>query len=163
MDTRVNRIAAPARVCIEARFTAKRGRQGQAIVEFALAAPVLLTLVLGMMVFGIALNNYVALTFAANAAAQQLSISRGQTTDPCNTTSQAVYSAAPQLQKANLTFSIVLNGKSDGGASCPGKQTDLVQSQPAVVTVTYPCKLIVLGVNFAPGCTLRAQNTLLIQ
>jgi Flp pilus assembly protein TadG len=149
-------------------FSRRRLRQrGQAMVEFALGLPLLLTLITGLVMFGVAFNNELTLTYATDAAAQLLSISRGQTTDPCQTASQAVYSAAPQLNQSNLAFTIVLNGTSvttnSTQPSCSGSQQYLVQSQPARVTATYPCNLTILGVNFAPNCTLTAQSTVLIQ
>lgn len=144
------------------------GREkGQAAVEFAIVVPILLTLLVAIEVFGIAFNNYLALTFATNNATQTLAISRGQTTDPCQTASQAVYSAAPQLTQSNLKFSILLGTTqvTSGSAnpSCSGSQQYLVQAQNAKVTVTYPCNLNILGFDPAPNCALTAQTTMLIQ
>ena len=142
-------------------------RRGQAAVEFAIVAPILLTLLVAISVFGIAFNNYQALTFATNSAAQTLAISRGQTTNPCQTTSQAVYSAAPQLTQSSLKFSILLGSNTvannAASPSCSGSQQYLVQSQNAQVTVTYPCNLNILGFNPVPNCSLTAQTTMLIQ
>lgn len=141
--------------------------RGQSAVEFAIVAPILLTLLVAIEVFGIAFNNYLALTFATNTGTQTLAISRGQTTDPCKTTSQAVYSAAPQLTQSNLKFSIVLGSttvaSSAASPTCSGDQEYLVQSQNAQVTVTYPCNLNIMGYNPVPNCALTAQTTMLIQ
>ncbi len=137
--------------------------QGQGMVEFALVLPLLLTLLIGSVEFGVAFNKDLQLTYATNAAAQLLSISRGQTTDPCQTTSQAVYSAAPYLNQSNLNFAIVLDGHSFTTPSCSGGQNYLVQSQSAQVTVTYPCNLQLFGFNPAPNCALKAQTTVLVQ
>ncbi len=162
-----------AGVGVETRSKAKRSRsrardkRGQAAVEFAVLVPLLLTLLIGVEVFGVAFNNDLALTFATDNAAQLLSISRGQTTDPCATTSQAVFSAAPQLKQSSLKFTIVLDGTSvttgTANPSCSGSQEYLVSSQKAEVTTTYPCNLQILGLNPAPNCTLTAQTTVLIQ
>jgi Flp pilus assembly protein TadG len=158
---------------VDARSGARKGHgftgreKGQAAVEFAIVAPILLTLLIAISVFGIAFNNYLALTFATNTAAQTLAISRGQTTDPCQTTSQAVYSAAPQLTQSNLKFSISLGtnsvASSAANPTCSGSQQYLVQSQNAKVTVTYPCNLNIMGYNPVPNCALTAQTTMLIQ
>jgi len=166
-----SRTAASPGVRVETRSSGKRGRardeQGQAAVEFAIVLPLMLTIILGVVLFGIAINDDVALTFATDTGAQLLSISRGQTTDPCQTASQAAYSAAPQLNQANLAFTIVLNGTTvttnSTQPSCSGSQQYLVQSQTAQVTATYPCNITILGVNFAPNCTLTAKTTVLIQ
>jgi len=141
--------------------------RGQSAVEFAIVAPILLTLLVAISVFGIAFNNYLALTFATNTAAQTLSISRGQTTDPCQTTSKAAYSAAPQLTQSSLKFSIVLGSNSVASSSanptCSGSQQYLVQAQTAKVTVTYPCNLNIMGYDPVPNCALTAQTSMLIQ
>ena len=34
---------------------------------------------------------------------------------------------------------------------------------PAQVTATYPCNLSVYGISYAPGCTLTAQITEVVQ
>jgi hypothetical protein len=127
----------------------------------------MLTLLVALAVFGVAFDQYLALSFATDAGAQALAISRGQTSDPCQTTAQAVYSAAPTLKQSNLLFSITLNGTSvaskASNPTCTGGTADLVQSQAAQVTVTYPCNVSIMGVNPVPSCTLTAQTSLAIQ
>jgi Flp pilus assembly protein TadG len=142
---------------------------GQAMVEMALALPVLLLVVTGILTFGLAYNNYVELTEATNVGARALAISRGATTDPCATVAQAVIAAAPLLVAGNLTFSFQLNGTNYTGTSCnsssstTGAAGNLVQGGNAVVTVNYPCSLAVYGANYAPNCSLQAQITELVQ
>jgi Flp pilus assembly protein TadG len=141
-----------------------REQGGQAILEFAFVLMTLLVLVMGIVVFGVALNSYLSLTNATAISAQQLSISRGQTTDPCATAAQAFYSAAPNLNPSELAFTIVLNDSDVGGASCSSSSTtsgaaaDLVAGTTAQVTVSYPCNLTILGRNLAPSCKLTAQT-----
>jgi len=143
--------------------------EGQSLVEFAVCLPVLLLVVTGMCTFGIALNNYLELTDAVSTGSRLLAISRGQTTDPCATTSTAIYAAAPFLKKANYTFSFVLNGVTYSGISCSSGSTttgaagNLLQGTSAQVTVSYPCSLLVYGANLAPDCSLKAQTTELVQ
>jgi len=170
-----NEQGAPAAACVEAFPKCTQARRharnekGQAIIEFAFIMPVLLTLVFGVITFGIALNNYLVLTNATNISAQQLAVSRGQTTDPCNTSTQAFYSAAPNLNQNSLAFSYVLNGSSYSGTSCSSTSTtsgaagNLVSGQTARITVTYPCNLKFFGFNPASGCTLTAQVSEVIQ
>ncbi len=163
---RGSRTAAAPGVRVEARSSAKQARgrardeRGQASLEFALALPLLLTLLIAMVVFGIAFNNELTLTFATDAGAQLLSISRGAS-DPCGVASQAIYSAAPYLKPASLKFTIVLSGTSYTSASCSG--APLVATQTAKVTTTYPCNLAIFGFNPAPNCTLSAQTAVFIQ
>jgi len=145
----------------------RRTDAGQAILEFALVLPLLLTFLLGIIVLGIAFNNYLELTNATNIGAQLLSMSRGQTTNPCSTTSQAVYAAAPGLTQGSLQFTIVLKGTTvatnAANPTCSGAQQYLVASQNAQVTVTYPCNLKFFIYNPAPNCLLTAQTTEAIQ
>ncbi len=143
--------------------------EGAALVEFAATLPVLLLVVTSIGVFGLAFNNYLMLTDGVAVGARLLAISRGQTTDPCATTANAVYNAAPSLSQANLSFTLVLNGVTYSGTSCSsgssstGAAGNLVQGQPAQVTVTYPCSLGVYGANYSPNCSLKAQTTELVQ
>lgn len=175
MDTQMgSKFAASPTVHVEAGSSGKRthgrarGGKGQAMLEFAIVAPVLLTVLLAISVLGIAFNNYLTLTHATSTAAQLLSISRGQTSDPCATTSAAVEQAAPYLKTSNLTFSIALGSGSPitygtpyTGTSCTS--ASLVEGQTAKVTTTYPCSLLIYGHNYAPGCTLAAQTAVFIQ
>ena len=146
-----------------------RNEEGQAMIEMALALPVLLLVLTGILTFGLAFNNYVLLTEATSIGARTLAISRGATTDPCATASSAVIAAAPLLTSANLSFTFVLNGTSYTGASCSsgssttGAAANLVQGSNIIVTVTYPCSLAVYGANYAPHCSLQAQMTELVQ
>ena len=61
-----------------------RCRRGVVALEFVLVAPVLLLVLFGILYFGIALNNYLILTDAAEQGAQTLSLGRG-TSSPYST------------------------------------------------------------------------------
>ncbi len=74
MDMRMGtRTAAPRGVCADARsrrnqvLVRAHGQKGQSLVEFALVLPILLALLIGVVVFGIALNHYLVLTNATTA------------------------------------------------------------------------------------------------
>ena len=139
-----------------------RDHRGTAAVEFALVAPILFLLILGITQFGITLNNYEMLTGGTGAAARQFSMSRGTST-PSSSTKTALYSAASNLTQANITVTLKVNGvacTSDGAC-----QTALTngQGQPATVSASYPCNLTVYGYNFAPGCTHNAQSTEIVE
>jgi Flp pilus assembly protein TadG len=144
-------------------------QDGQAMVEIALVLPVLLLVITGILTFGLAFNNYLLLTEATSVGARTLAISRGETTNPCATAASAVYAAAPMLVPADLTFTFVLNGTTYKGASCSsgssttGAAGNLKQGSYARVTVNYPCSLAVYGADYAPGCSLQAQISELVQ
>jgi Flp pilus assembly protein TadG len=139
------------------------------MVEFAIALPAMLLVVTGITAFGIALNNYMVLTEATSAGVRQLTVSRGQTLDPCKTFSDAVYAAAPVLNRSNLTFTVTLNGTLYSGTSCSGTTTsgapsNMLLGTNATVTVTYPFSLSLYRLMLAPAGTLvTAQMTELMQ
>jgi Flp pilus assembly protein TadG len=158
--SRAANVGAGARERMRSLNRRRLHQRGQAVLEFALGLPLLLALITGLVMFGVAFNNELTLTYATDAAAQLLSISRGQTTDPCQTTANAFYSSAPYLTASNLAFSIALNGHSYAGTTCSGAQ--LVASETAQVTVTYPCTIGIFGFAIS-NFNLTAQTTALIQ
>jgi Flp pilus assembly protein TadG len=135
-----------------------RDRRGTAAVEFALVAPVLFLLILGITQFGVTLNNYEMLTGATEAAARQFSMSRGTAT-PSSSTTTTLNNAASNLTPASITVTMKVNGAACSGDSACQTALTNGQGQPATVTTSYPCNLTVYGYNFAPGCTLTAQST----
>jgi Flp pilus assembly protein TadG len=145
------------------------GEQGSSLIEFALVLPVMLMVMMGIATFGIALNNYTSLTNATSVAARQVALSRGQTTDPCSLASTSVYNAAPLLTKSDYTFALSLNGTKYSGTSCSSASTtsgaagNMTEGSSAILTVTYPCSLVVYGKNYAPSCTLTTQTAELVQ
>ena len=134
---------------------------GVSAIEFAIISPVLLTIVLGVFQFGIAMNQYLNLTNAAAQGALTLALSRGTTT-PYTSTTAAIPAAAPNLAAAQTTITVRINGVAcTNDATCSAA---LLAGQAALVRATYPCNLVVMGVNYAPnGCTLSAQSAQMIQ
>ena len=135
--------------------------EGVSAIEFAIISPVLLTIVLGVFQFGIAMNQYLNLTNAAAQGALTLALSRGTTT-PYTSTTAAITAAAPNLAAAQTTITVRINGVAcTNDATCSAA---LLAGQAALVRATYPCNLVVMGVNYAPnGCTLNAQSAQMIQ
>jgi Flp pilus assembly protein TadG len=152
-----------------ARGIGRAKEDGQAVVEMALALPLLLLVVTGIMAFGVTLNHYIELTDGVSIAGRQVAIHRGNTTDPCADAVAAVTKAAPNLTPAQLSYTLVLNGNSYSGTSCSSESTttgaagDLVQGADATLTVTYPCSLGVFGWAAPRSCTLASQVTELVQ
>jgi Flp pilus assembly protein TadG len=137
-------------------------KRGQSVTEFALIFPLLMILVTGQVAFGLAFHYYMVLTNAVNVGAQVLSISRGQTTDPCATASTAIENAAFDLTSSSLGFTFVIDGTTYTGTTCTSGASSMVQGAAAQVGVTYPCALTIYSMSI-PTCTLRAQTTELIQ
>ncbi|HEY4357806.1 MAG TPA: TadE/TadG family type IV pilus assembly protein [Acidobacteriaceae bacterium] len=142
------------------------GEQGQSMVEFALALPIMLIIVTGICAFGITISHYMILTDATNVGGRQLAIIRGSVTDACSTVSQTIAQSASTLTAGSLTYKFVLNGNTTSGAkpSCVSDTSDLLPGQTVQVTVTYSaCSLAFFGTNYSPSCTIQAQATELEQ
>jgi Flp pilus assembly protein TadG len=142
-----------------ARALLLSGEGGSALVEIALAMPLLLTFITAICTFAIAFNNQLTLTSAVGAGAQNLELIRTTTTDPCKDTLTAMEGVAPSLTPGSITLSFNLNGTNVTGNSCAGDQMYLVQGEPVTVTAKYPCTLAIYGRQFTTGCQLSAKGT----
>ena len=135
--------------------------RGVTAIEFAIIAPVLLAIVLGLFQFGIAMQQFMNVTNAATQGALTLALARGGTT-PYTSTTAAVTSAAPNLTASSITTTVTI-----GGSACTSDSTctsKLSSGATASVKVSYPCALNVMGVNYAPsGCNLVAQSAQMVQ
>ena len=141
--------------------------QGQALIEFALTLPILLLIVTGIFAFGIALNNMLGLTNATSTGARQFALMRGQGGDPCAVSVGAIAAAAPLLQNTGSTtgigYSILVAGATYNANAPTCSGATLTQGQPVKVTTTYPCSLLLYGVNAFPSCKLTAISAEVIQ
>jgi Flp pilus assembly protein TadG len=142
-------------------------------VEFALVAPILILLVLGVFWFATTLNNWLVMTDATRSAARGLAVSRGianicppagtgtctSTTDPCAQTATNVKNGATDLNLGNLTVTV-------SPVNCVGGV--LVYNSDVTVQAQYPCENGVtatlrtflgpiIGPNFVPSCTLTTK------
>ncbi|MGA2535070.1 MAG: TadE/TadG family type IV pilus assembly protein [Terracidiphilus sp.] len=152
------------------RALLRSGDQGSALVEFALILPMLLLVTTGMLVFGVAMNNYLQLTNAVSIGARTLAASAQLTLDPCATASTAITNAAPGLTASRFTYSFVMNGTPYSGASCSssslssGAASNLSSGTTVTVTATYPLNLSVFGQKFsASNAVLQSTSTELVQ
>lgn len=141
---------------------AARDRSGAAAVEFALVLPFLLTMLLGIIQFGITLNNYLELTNAVRTGARELAVGRTSTT-PYTTATAAITSSAANLTAGSISYTLSVNGTACNSDSSCKTALSTASLQPATVTATYPCSLTVMGVNFLPGCTLTSTTTDMIE
>jgi Flp pilus assembly protein TadG len=149
------------------RARAGLAASGTVAVEFALVGPVLLLAIVGMFVFGVALNNWVILTNAAEAGALQFASSRGSSS-PYTSTTGAITAAAPTLKTPSPTITLKVVG-----TACASDATCLTAlaanaGNAASVTATYPCmpgnpNLTVYGYNYSTACTLTVTTTERIQ
>jgi Flp pilus assembly protein TadG len=151
-----------------------RGRSadesGQSLVEFAMVLPAFLLVVTGIFAFGVAFTNWLVLTDATSLGGRTVSISRGNTLDPCATASNAVAGAAPGLTTSSITYTYLINGTPYTGTSCSSSSTttgaagNLVQGGSLVLTTSYPCQISVFGnKNLIANCTMKASVKELVQ
>jgi Flp pilus assembly protein TadG len=174
----VNASTAPAALRARLRSPRRRmraflraGDSGNALVEFALILPVLLLLTTGVLIFGVAMNNYIQLTNAVSVGARTLVANAGVTTNPCQMGATAIENAAPALTAANMTFSFVFNGVAyNNKSTCSSASTltgaagNLTSGTSLTVTATYPLNLSVYGKVFnLQNAVLSATSTEFVQ
>ncbi len=119
--------------------------RGQAMVEFAIIVPILLTVLLGIMQLGVLYNNWVTLTDAARAGARKGAVCRsGCSPDATTATVNAVKdSVGTDLNQSKLTVSVT---------------SAWTQGSDVTVEAKYPWSVNVLGIVVASG-TLDAKTT----
>jgi Flp pilus assembly protein TadG len=98
---------------------ARASERGAVAVEFAILAPVLVMLLLGIMEFGRAYNAQASISAAAREGVRVMAVSNDKTAARTAAKSAAV-SLKPALTDANISF---------GGATCtPGAQISITIS-----------------------------------
>jgi Flp pilus assembly protein TadG len=141
---------------------AAKDEGGAAAIEFALLIPVLALLLLGTLQAGVTLNNYIELTDAVRSGARQLAIGRATST-PYTSATATITSAASALTSANISITAAVNGAACASNSACSTALSNGVGGTASVTATYPCDMTIMGVDFAPNCTLRSTTTDLVE
>ena len=116
-----------------------RREDGQAAAEMALILPILLMVILAIVQFGIALNNYITLTDATRAGARKASVARF-TGDFGASAKALVQSDAANLTQSKLGVTVSI---ASGNWDTPGSEVS--------VTATYPYSIDILGVTVTSG------------
>ena len=115
----------------ERRLRAGRGDRGQALVEFALVAPVLILLILGMVDFSRAWSAYEVITYQARMGARMAVVD-----DPGTTEADVIQAIRDGLSRASLDptlATIAIQGFRAG------------RGTPAQVQIDYPHSLVFAG------------------
>jgi Flp pilus assembly protein TadG len=149
---------------------------GQALVEIALAAPLLLVLVLGVFSISMGVIVYEQLGEAAFAGDQAMSqYVNVQGADLCAKAYEAVTTvlsapAWPAAQLNQITYSATLSvpggsttnvPASTGSFSCPSYLSDLGDKGQATLTLSYPYKWMpIFGLNMGTTTMTRQQSVL---
>jgi hypothetical protein len=117
-----------------------REERGQALVEFALVAPLLLMLVFGIVQLGLAYNTYVQLTDAVRAGARQAAVTHSE--DAAVTTVRE----SGNLDPAKLAVEVA-----------PASD-DWQSGDDVTVEATYPYSIDILGIVVKSG-DLKSRTT----
>jgi Flp pilus assembly protein TadG len=120
--------------------------EGQTAVEFALVAPLLIVMLLGILQIGITFNHYLTVTDAARAGARRAIVTRVQGLTPADVEA-AVRAAATGLDSQQLKVKV------DDPTWKAGSNV--------TVTVTYPYAIDILGVVVASGDLTSTMTDLL--
>ena len=112
-----------------------RQEDGQTLVEFALVLPVLALVLFGIIQFGLAFKDSLAVTDAVRAGARQAAVSR-LAADPVARTRQAVLDASGDLDSSKVGVTVTSTWQ-------PG--------QDVTVTGTYPYRIDILGLVVDSG------------
>jgi Flp pilus assembly protein TadG len=129
---------------IKIRKSGSRSQRGQAMVEFAIIVPILLTVLLGIMQLGVVYNNWVTLTDAARAGARKGAVCRSGCTPSASTAvTNAVKASAADLNQSNLGVTVT---------------STWAQGSDVKVEATYPWSVNIMGVVVASG-TMKATTT----
>jgi Flp pilus assembly protein TadG len=111
------------------------GERGQTMVEFAIVLPIFVTLLFGIIQFGIAFNNYITITDAARAGARVAAVSR-QASNPSGACVNQVQTSASTLNQSQLQVTC-------SSSWAPGSDV--------TVDVQYPYSINLYGVVIASG------------
>lgn len=139
-------------------FLLRSGEEGQATVEFAVALPMLLMLITGIMAFGQFLYVKSTLQTAASQGVQAVAIAQGMVADPCGYATTVVQQATA-LNSGSMTITF-LNGGPTGttmsGASCAG----LLGGTTVSAKIQYPCPFLgIFKFVFSGSCPVTAIET----
>jgi Flp pilus assembly protein TadG len=114
------------------------------MVEFALVLPILLMLLLGVIQFGIAFNNSLAVTDAVRAGARQGAVARYlPASDRCPSVVSRVRESADNLTQSKLNVTCA---------------STFVPGEDVTVTASYPYEIDILGMVVKSG-NLTATTT----
>lgn len=114
----------------------RKNEDGQALVEFALLAPILFLILFGIIQFGVAFRHSIALTDAVRTGARKATVSRSLG-DPVGATKTAVVAAASDLDSSKLNVTVTAPPWQPGAT--------------VTVTATYPYTINILGIVVASG------------
>ncbi len=120
--------------------------RGQALVEFALVLPVLMLLIIGMMEFGLIINQYMVVTEAAREGARSAAVGNSNTT-----IISVTKIAASQIDTSELTVTI-----SPADTRVRGNSVTVTVEKPVAITT-------LLSPFFPAGFTVEGISTMRVE
>jgi hypothetical protein len=117
---------------------------GQSMIEFVIVLPILLTLLLGIVQFGLAFHDYLSITDATRVGARKAAVSP---TDPCGTAEASIQDDVAKWSEAPATFDCETPEGTDSG-------------DPITITVEYPYEIRLPGFGFTRDLTASATERL---
>jgi Flp pilus assembly protein TadG len=122
-----------------------RNERGQTLVEFALVLPILSLLLLGVIQFGVAFNNYITLTDAVRAGARKGAVGRHLESPQAAVEETVRAAASDNLKSSDLVITV---------------DSPWTQGSDVTVTATYPydIRLLGFGVTITKG-DLKSSTT----
>jgi Flp pilus assembly protein TadG len=118
---------------------------GQTFVEFAIVLPILVLLVLGIIQFGLAFRNYLAITDAARVGARAAAVKR--TSTPCTFARNAIQSSVSAGQWTTISSRITCTAGANVG-------------DPVTISIQYPYSIGLPGVSASGNLTANATERL---
>lgn len=150
-----------------------RDHTGAVLVEFTILAPVLVLMLLGVLQFGLLYYYRISVTTATVVGARMLSISRRTTPpSPYSDTVAAIQNSSSNLNASNLTITLATyNGTAwvtcNTDTSCYTQLANAYNPppQPASVTVSYPCPILIptSWVNLSGICPMTSTVKVRVQ
>lgn len=147
---------------------------GVAAIEFALVMPILSFMVVGLLSFGSALNNFVDLTEGVRVAARVLAQSSAYPSQGYSNAISFLQNATANLNQSNLNWNVYVNGSSTACNSTTSSSTAAdntacnsalsgADGEAVTVTATYSLCVVVMSHNFLPGCQLSTTTTQMVE
>jgi Flp pilus assembly protein TadG len=171
LRSRIGRRRADGGVVGKPRFRMRARQDGQALVEFALVAPLLLMIVFGIIYFGIGLNTWLDMNRVANQGARQAAVNHWPTQCPrgetsCNTSTSATPCNTVMATNSKARLQDVLRCQTRNNATAtvcyPGKTpgTETI-GDPVTVKLAAPFELFFmerLTITLTGTATMRLEQ-----
>ncbi len=155
----------------------RMGEEGNALVELAFVAPIMMVMLTGLASFAMALYSYQELGYAVSSAAQQVGAEQGLITDPCATLESDITSALPGWTVSKFTFTTTITNSSGPNTfgplagtafTCTSGASDMTLNEPMSVTVSYQYSWFSIftwrpNSTFTPSGNLTVTEAVLVE